>query len=64
MSYEVPLEKLLKATKTMIGQERAARLLQFGLGIKALGFNVYVGGQPGTGRTTMVERFLEGISRS
>jgi lon-related putative ATP-dependent protease len=50
-------------TKTIIGQERAARALRFGLGIKALGFNVYVAGVPGTGRTTMVERFLGEIAR-
>lgn len=80
MSCEVPVENLrricdpqklncntseeLKATKSIIGQERAARAMRFGLGIKALGFNVYVAGLPGTGRTTMVERFLEEIAKS
>jgi lon-related putative ATP-dependent protease len=53
----------LKATKAIIGQDRAARALQFGLGIKASGFNVYVAGPPGTGRATMVERFIEEIAR-
>jgi len=52
----------LKATKAIIGQDRAARSLQFGLGIKASGFNVYVAGPPGTGRATMVERFIEEIA--
>jgi hypothetical protein len=53
----------LKAIKAIIGQERAARSLQFGLGIQALGFNIYVAGLPGTGRKTMVERFLEQVAR-
>jgi lon-related putative ATP-dependent protease len=45
--------------KTIIGQERAVRALRFGLGIKEKGFNIYVSGRPGTGRTTAIERFLE-----
>ncbi len=45
--------------KTIIGQERAVKALRFGLGIKEKGFNIYVSGRPGTGRTTAIERFLE-----
>jgi len=40
--------------QAMIGQERAVRALRFGLGIQELGFNIYVAGLPGTGRTTAV----------
>jgi Cdc6-like AAA superfamily ATPase len=53
----------LKAAKAIIGQDRAAHSMQFGLGIKASGFNVYVAGPPGTGRATMVERFIEEVAR-
>ena len=53
----------LSGAKAIIGQSRAARSLQFGLGIKALGFNIFVAGLPGTGRTTMVTHFLEQIAR-
>jgi len=49
--------------ETMIGQERAVRALRFGLGIQELGFNIYVSGLPGTGRTTAVEHFLEGLAQ-
>lgn len=45
--------------ETIIGQERAVRALRFGLAIREPGFNVYVAGPPGTGRTTAVRRFLE-----
>ena len=45
--------------RRIIGQERATRALKFGLGIKAVGFNVFVAGAPGTGRTTAVRTFLE-----
>jgi lon-related putative ATP-dependent protease len=48
----VPLEGI-------IGQERAVKALKFGLDIKEQGFNIYVAGQPGTGRETAVRDFLE-----
>ena len=47
----------------IIGQERAVRALKFGLGIRERGFNIYVAGFPGTGRTTAVKNFLEEIAR-
>ena len=49
-------------TQTIIGQERAVRALLFGMGIKEKGFNIYVSGLPGTGRTTAIKRFLEEIA--
>ncbi len=68
MSRELPYERLrwtcdpgcmggtdssqIGTLKTIIGQERAVRALRFGLGIKEKGFNIYVSGRPGTGRTT------------
>lgn len=48
---------------SIIGQERAVRALKFGLGIKDKGFNIFVAGLPGTGRTTAIERFLEEVAR-
>lgn len=43
---------------TIIGQERAVRAMTFGLDIQDSGFNIYVAGQPGTGRTTAIQRYL------
>ncbi len=37
-----------------IGQERAVRAMQFGLSMKAPGYNIFVVGPPGTGRSTYV----------
>ena len=53
----IPLQEI-------IGQERAVRALKFGLGINEHGFNVYVAGFPGTGRTTAVKNFLEEMART
>ena len=49
----------VKPLETILGQERAVRSLQFGLGIKGLGFNIYVAGVSGTGKATAVKRFLD-----
>jgi len=48
----------------IIGQDRALRALQFGLGIGEKGFNVYAAGPPGTGKTTAVRNFLEALAKS
>lgn len=51
--------KELKAIDGIIGQDRAIRALKFGLGINKRGFNIFVTGTTGTGRTTAIKRFLE-----
>lgn len=53
------ITKRTKPTKVIIGQERATRALQFGLGIRADGFNIYVSGVDGTGKLTAVKNFIE-----
>jgi len=79
MPYEVPVEKLrnicdvqeLKFPATdqveplvgILGQERALRALRFGLSTQGEGFNIYVAGLPGTGRTTAVMAFLEEVAK-
>ncbi len=44
---------------TFIGQERAREALTFGLGINAKGYNLYVMGEPATGRFTLVKDYIE-----
>jgi lon-related putative ATP-dependent protease len=56
--------KELVPLREIIGQERAIRALKFGLGIKERGFNIYVAGSPGTGRTTAAKNFLEEMARN
>lgn len=48
----------LEATDTIIGQPRGARAIEFGINIKSHGYNIYVLGEVGTGRTTAIMRFL------
>jgi lon-related putative ATP-dependent protease len=48
----------IKATKEIIGQERALRALHIGLEIHHDGYNIFVTGEPGTGRMTTIRRLL------
>jgi len=80
MPEEVPVAKLrnvcdpaslgfsstadLPGLETIIGQQRAVQALEFGLAVRAKGFNVYVAGQPGTGKTTAVQTFLETVAKA
>lgn len=43
----------------IIGQDRALSALNFGLNILKKGFNIYISGPSGTGRTTAIKSFLE-----
>ena len=47
----------------IIGQERAARALEFGLQMEQDGYNIYVSGLPGSGRTTSVESTVREIAK-
>lgn len=76
---EVPIEKLrwkcdlsklnikttddLKPSKKILGQERALKSIKLGLEMEHLGYNIFVTGRAGTGRSTTVKMLLEGRKR-
>ena len=45
-----------------IGQERAIRAIEFGLGIDKPGFNIFVTGLTGTGKTSIIKAFLKRVT--
>ncbi len=47
----------------IIGQERAIKAIQTGLDIKSLGYNIFITGMVGTGRTTTVKQLLERLEK-
>lgn len=53
----------LMATKDIVGQERGVEALRMGLEIDGEGYNIYVCGAAGTGRSTSVRKVLEELSR-
>ena len=54
----------LEIAEGVIDQERAVKSIEFGLGIRSKGYNIYVSGRTGTGKTTIVKQFVEKISES
>lgn len=60
--FEVETTAECEPLDEVIGQERAVRALQVGLGIKDFRYNIYVSGSPGTGRNSIVKTFLNKLS--
>jgi lon-related putative ATP-dependent protease len=48
----------------IIGQPRALEALQLGLAVRAPGYNIFVAGEVGTGRSTIVKRRLAALPRA
>jgi predicted ATP-dependent protease len=46
----------------IVEQERPTRAIRFGLDITSPGYNIYVSGLTGTGKTTVIKTFLEEIA--
>ncbi|MCX6572641.1 MAG: ATP-binding protein [Candidatus Aminicenantes bacterium] len=61
----VPVESSaeVSACQEIIGQERALRAIQTGLDIKSLGYNIFITGMVGTGRTTTVKQLLDQLEK-
>lgn len=52
-----------EACEEIIGQDRALKAIQTGLDIKSLGYNIFITGMVGTGRTTTIKKLLEKLER-
>jgi predicted ATP-dependent protease len=75
--YEVSVDKLrwecdpkmfafectkdLAPLREFIGQERATRAVEFGINMANAGYNIYVAGLTGTGKTSMVKTYIERV---
>jgi lon-related putative ATP-dependent protease len=53
----------IKPTREIIGQERALRALHVGLEMNHFGYNIFVSGLSGTGRTTTIKRLLQDFEK-
>ncbi|HTY37219.1 MAG TPA: ATP-binding protein [Bacteroidota bacterium] len=58
-SLKVRSSAEIKPTREIIGQERALRSLRVGLAMNHFGYNIFVTGISGTGRTTTIRRLLK-----
>ncbi len=48
----------------VIGQERAVQAIRFGLAMKSPGYNIFVTGQEGTGKTTIVKDIVQRLAET
>ncbi|MDD2585185.1 MAG: ATP-binding protein [Syntrophomonadaceae bacterium] len=53
----------IKPLKGIIGQDRAVNSLSFGLDIENMGYNIYLAGAFGTGKTTLAHEMLDNKAR-
>ena len=76
--FKVPLERLtwrcdpsllpfactadMTPLEDFVGQERAMRAIEFGLGVNKPGFNIFVTGLTGTGKTSIIKAFLKRVT--
>ena len=52
----------LQSLDEVIGQERAKKAMEFGLLVEADGYNIYMSGKPGTGKTSMAKRYTQEVA--
>lgn len=52
----------LKPQGEIIGQERGVEAFRFGMGMTKKGYNIFVTGEPGTGRQATVKKLLQELS--
>ncbi|MDP2902953.1 MAG: ATP-binding protein [Methylovulum sp.] len=53
-----------RSQNTLLGQPRAQSALEFGVAMPAFGYNIFVMGEPGLGRLTMISDYLGVISKT
>lgn len=56
--------KELPVSHDIIAQDRAIRAINVGLGIRRPGYNIYVAGIEGTGKTSVIQTFLQRWSKN
>ncbi|MEY4630249.1 MAG: hypothetical protein RIQ81_369 [Pseudomonadota bacterium] len=58
-SFQFANTKTVETSHEFIAQTRAVRAIEMGLGIRKPGYNIYVAGIQGTGKTSVIKTFLE-----
>ena len=61
--FEFETTKELEPIVTGIGQERGIKALEFGLNVDVRGYNLYLEGPSGVGKTMYTKKYLDNISK-
>jgi len=59
---EIDFTQLLDPQTTILGQERAQSALEFGIAMPNSGYNIFVMGETGSGRLSMVMQYLQALA--
>jgi predicted ATP-dependent protease len=59
--FEFECTRDLAPLREFVGQERATRAVEFGLNMANTGYNIYVAGLTGMGKTSMVKAYIERV---
>jgi predicted ATP-dependent protease len=59
--FDFKCTKDLAPLREFIGQKRATRAVEFGINMTNAGYNIYVAGVTGTGKTSMVKAYIERV---
>jgi predicted ATP-dependent protease len=54
----------VKPASTIVAQDRAVEAIAFGLGMRGIGYNIFVTGMSGTGRLTTIKSFVEKLAET
>ncbi len=57
--FDFECTKELAPLREFIGQDRAIRAIEFGLSMEPQGYNIYVAGLAGTGKTSIVKAYVQ-----
>lgn len=59
--FDFECTKDLAPLREFIDQEGATRAVEFGMNMANAGYNIYVAGLTGTGKTSMVKAYIERV---
>ncbi|MCL2103018.1 MAG: AAA family ATPase, partial [Syntrophorhabdaceae bacterium] len=62
--FKFDTTKEIEPLSGFVGQERAIQAIEFGVNIKSHGFNIYVLGENGTGKTSSVRNFISAKAKT
>lgn len=62
-AFDFETTERLPPPEGFIGQKRAVSAIRFGLRMRSHGYNLFLAGPPGTGKTSLIRAMLEDIAR-
>src|SRR5699024_4633816 len=62
--FEFETTEQVPELTSIVGQDRGRTVMEFGLNINKVGYNIYVSGIPGTGKTTFTHSMVKSFAQT